>query len=309
MPRGVDVCRYPEKLKLVLLRLNLSRSRLAQLLQTDKSAVSRWIAGRALPTEDRLRALTQLVASEVPDFSRVDWDARMEQFAARLGMRDAVANGLARVASSADPGPVLHGAHFGALVVGREAALRAAAAYRGHWRMFRSAFANDGSLVTAAFEIAVRNGALAFRCADGYFRYGGEVFCLGGKLFCLGAEQDRQDELVMMILNSVNWPRAGRLDGVICGIAGDSGRTPGAMRVVLEFVRDGEADADENERLWQSLSSDARYLYDDDPVLREAGTIADKLRSRVAWPGESHGDEHLLRVPLDRSLSKGRDEP
>ena len=92
MPRGVDVCRYPEKLNLVLLRLNLSRSRLAQLLQTDKSAVSRWIAGRALPTEDRLRALTQIVASEVSDFSRVDWDARMEQFAARLGMRDAVAS-------------------------------------------------------------------------------------------------------------------------------------------------------------------------------------------------------------------------
>ena len=303
MPRGVDIDQFGEKLRLLLLRLNLSRAALAQTLAVDKSTVSRWLSGRVTPVDHQMARLTELAAAEVAEFGRVDWDRPVADYTQRLAFgRDAP---VVNRETMSDEGM----AGFRSLSLGREQALRVAGVYEGLWRMYRPTFANDGEIVVGGVEIAATGGCLAFRYTDGFFGYSGEIYLLGGQLFFFGEEPDRQDELLLMILNPVNWPRAKMLDGIMCGVAGDPGHTPGAMRVILDRIEDLAPDADARAGNWREFEAEIREIDRAGFVASNAADIAEHLRCRVIWPDRADQPDHILAVPFHRTLSKGEREP
>jgi len=75
---------FAQKLCLVLKALNLSRTRLAQTLEVNKSLVSRWAAGVQVPSEHNLSLLTEVVARHRAGLAQGDWDLDSAAFAARF---------------------------------------------------------------------------------------------------------------------------------------------------------------------------------------------------------------------------------
>ncbi|MGG5820964.1 response regulator transcription factor [Falsiroseomonas sp. HW251] len=73
------------RLRRAALRASLSRGRIAQAVQADKSAVSRWFSGAARPQETSLVALTGLIAARLPGFTLAVWDAPEAEFARAIG--------------------------------------------------------------------------------------------------------------------------------------------------------------------------------------------------------------------------------
>lgn len=308
MPRGVHIENFQAKLKLALAQMNMSRSRLAQKLAVDKSAVSRWMSGQVQPTEHHLANITKLVRGEIKGFTRAEWDRDLASFTARIGITPEQSASLGvEVAADGSPAQVIR--PWKTLEAGRRHGGRLGHVYEGHWRMFRMKFAHDGSLSVNAVEIMRRDGGLAFRYSDGHYDYAGEVFILGGQLYFLGEESERHDELFLMILNSVNWPDAGVLDGVMTGVAGDPGHTPGAMRTILEYRGERPADPAENEALWRDYREIALHDATNGEAADAERRFGEALRCRIDWRQDTGGGEHFLRVPLSRSLSKGRSEP
>lgn len=302
MPRGAGIDQFGEKLRLVLLRLNLSRAALARTMEVDKSTVSRWLSGRVTPVDHQIARLTDLVAAET-DFARVDWEADIARFTERLAF------GHTAPLVNRDSAPADGLAGFRSLTFGRAQALKSASTYQGLWRMYRPTFANDGEIVVGGVEIAPVGDRLAFRYTDGFFGYWGEVYRFGGQLFFFGEEPDRQDELLLMILNAVNWPRAKMLDGVMCGVAGDPSHTPGAMRVVLDRV--GELDPDPAARAgeWRAFEAEIREIDRAGFVAAHAEHIARHLRCSVRWDEAPEQADHILWIPVHRTLSQGEREP
>jgi transcriptional regulator with XRE-family HTH domain len=75
---------FGQKLAVVLKAINLSRSRLAQIVGVDKSVVSRWASGGQIPSDHNLSLLTEAVARHRPGFERRDWDLDAKGLAKRL---------------------------------------------------------------------------------------------------------------------------------------------------------------------------------------------------------------------------------
>jgi adenylate cyclase len=93
--RDMAIADFALKLGLVLKTFNLSRGRLAQTVEVDKSVVSRWASGVQVPSDHNLSLLTEAVARLRPGFERRDWDLDAEGFANKLDFLEAGASSLA----------------------------------------------------------------------------------------------------------------------------------------------------------------------------------------------------------------------
>lgn len=144
------------KLTLILDALAISRGRLAVHLQVDKSAVSRWCSGTHMPSDDNLGKVTRLVASYVPGFTGLDWEADIAELRARL----------TSPGTSATPG-----LYPGAKEARRETA-RIGHMFEGHWDEWRPTFTRRGQFALDIVWIRRDGDYLAFTAVNGEMRSG-----------------------------------------------------------------------------------------------------------------------------------------
>ncbi|MEM9054207.1 MAG: helix-turn-helix transcriptional regulator, partial [Pseudomonadota bacterium] len=137
--------------------LSLSRAGLAQAVGVDKSVAGRWASGRVLPSAHNLAKLSRHIAETIPDFTMLDWDRPLSEFAERLkgGSSDPAFQAMATLLPLLPTG------------LAREASYAASErtkAYEGIWRTLRPSsdlpghFLSDISLVRRDAE-----GHLRFR--------------------------------------------------------------------------------------------------------------------------------------------------
>jgi transcriptional regulator with XRE-family HTH domain len=91
---------FSVNLRLVLKMLSMSNAGLASELQIDKSAVSRWLTGAALPSAYNLSRLSGLVAARVEGFRTLDWELAPEDLTALF---EAAGSAAAAPAASSPP--------------------------------------------------------------------------------------------------------------------------------------------------------------------------------------------------------------
>ena len=65
--------------------LSISGARLASELEINKSVVSRWLRGSALPSTHNLSRLSALVATRVEGFRVLDWERDPRSLAEMFG--------------------------------------------------------------------------------------------------------------------------------------------------------------------------------------------------------------------------------
>jgi adenylate cyclase len=81
----LDHADFAPKFRRALEALNWSRTRCARELGIDKSVVSRWASGGAVPTRHNLTRFTAMVQTALPHFQPSDWRLDAAKFAAVFG--------------------------------------------------------------------------------------------------------------------------------------------------------------------------------------------------------------------------------
>lgn len=211
MPRGAGIDDFAPKLRLALLRANLSRAQLAQRVGVDKSVVARWLNGALQPSDHRLGSLTATLARDLAGFGRADWALAAADFARRIGL----------AAPEEAPGP---GVPAAAPILGRaqswaaEARERTDPMYAGLWAMVFPAPTLGGRIYCAAARISNPPGAMALQ-----FEYGngamlhnrGPAFAIEGRLWVVMETMTRRDTLASLFMQGVVDEPALILDGLL----------------------------------------------------------------------------------------------
>jgi transcriptional regulator with XRE-family HTH domain len=285
---------FSAKLTLALKALSLSRGRLASLLEVDKSAVGRWLTGAVKPSAHSLAQLTAVVAERIPGFAVVDWDRSLEALAEQLGVAPEVVPPSRAVRLAA----TLPTALIDELL--DTTALRAGT-YEGFYRSTRPFAQFPGRFIHDHVMIRREpSGVLGFTMGAGNVFVKGWVLRQQNQLFVIAAEQT-SGALGFAILNGVNTPEAGAMDGIVLNCSLDAGRTPTASAIFLERI--GELDCDpaaDNARL-ATLAALA-------PMAPEGSVPEDLARHLVRDIGPAPlaaGGDWLLSMPIARSLSRG----
>lgn len=285
---------FSKKLDLVLKVLSMSRARLAADLEVDKSIVGRWVTGAVQPSAHNLSRLTGLVAERFPGFTALDWDRSLEGLAQHLGADPAVLNGAAaHPLELALPLPLLDQALATTQFRGE--------AYEGFYRSTRPYVLAPGRFV--------HDSAMIRRDANGFMRLTmgtagtvvhGWVLPFGNQLFTVAVDVT-SGAMIFGIFNGVGAARADVVEGLCLSTALDAGRTPTAHAMVFERVGDLSGDP---------AADDARFteMTGLNPLAPE-GSIPDSLRRHLTpdfGPAQAAlGGDMLLRMPLERSLSRG----
>ena len=291
---------FGRKLGLAMKLANLGRGRLAAAVGVDKSAVSRWLNDQAMPTGPNLTAITELIRRERPEFSLLTWELAFEDFARSVGV---VSMPRPAPPEAATPPDAAAGLELGVLDVSRAAVPREGWVYPGLYLGFRKAFANTGMTVAQGLMLRVEDGRLAARCSDGLFNYRGEALVLRGQLFILLEESIRLDEVLLLVLNGVSAPMARVLDGLIAGVAGDRTCTPSVAGIAFERQADVRED-NSDEELWERCIADLSRINEERSARQlMPAAFARVVDSRVGQVGEGGELDHVLRVPLHRSLA------
>jgi transcriptional regulator with XRE-family HTH domain len=216
MPRSSEIDRFSEKLSLMRDRLSLSRVQLAQAARVDKSVASRWVSGRARPSDQSIVRLTELVRREIADFSRSDWNLTVADFAMRLGIA------LPQQPSQTDT-PWLP-------ELDENVAL-----YGGLWLLTHSSFTGMRRLFGFLLNLQAEGDKINFELGDGFgYRARGEAVIDQGKL-CLHGQavmHSHQVWPIYLVLNGVQIYRAAVVDGLLLSWCRDIARTPTALRTI-----------------------------------------------------------------------------
>ena len=275
---------FTKKLDFVLKALSLSRGRLAADLGVNKSVVSRWLSGAALPTSHNLARVTALIARAAPDFTMLDWDLPLEVLAARLAP-----------APRDDPDRPL-----AFPLIERSTAEIAASGdrYTGLWRSTRvgvmrpEMFARDHLLILRA------KGQLTIRLFSGSYDWPGWAVLVRGRINILFGE----DDLSHIMLAPPDSPIVEAMDGLMLASAADNFRSPVALPLFLERVSPpGLVDPQDPvlEDMIEAARGQAIYVpeSDIDPAL-----VA-HLRMEVGYgrPGGA-----VMRMDEKRSQGRGR---
>jgi transcriptional regulator with XRE-family HTH domain len=284
---------FSEKLNLALKALSMSRARLAAELGVDKSIVGRWARGAVRPSPENLTRLTSLIAVRIPGFTVLDWERGLAGLAEALGIDPDVAR----------PGPALGSSfHDDLLAEAVEATARLGATYEGFFRSTRPHGSVPG--VFLHDHMMVRRGAdglMRFDLRCDIVRVEGWVLPQRNQLIVIGAE-DASGSPAFGIFNGVVSQRADVIDGLLLACALDAPRTPTACAVVFERVGElsGDAAADEA-RIDELGRSDPLATATSAPAALTAHLVPDIGPAQLAL-----GGDWLLRLPLARSLARGR---
>src|SRR5271154_1652683 len=77
---------FAARLSLALNALNFSRGQLSASAGLDKSLVSRWLSGQAVPTSHNLARVSEALAQRKPGFNMTWWTAPRADFDAFFGL-------------------------------------------------------------------------------------------------------------------------------------------------------------------------------------------------------------------------------
>jgi hypothetical protein len=292
---------FGAKLELVMKLANFGRGRLAATVGVDKSVVSRWLNDQVIPSGPNLTAITDVVRRERPTFSLLTWELAFDDFARAVGAPAMVQP--TRADDSRDAIEASAGLELGVLEVARKAVPREGWVYPGLYLGFRKAFANTGMVVAHGLMLRIEGGRLVARTSDGLFNHRGEALLLRGQLFILLEESTRLDEVLLLVLNGVSAPMARVIDGLMAGVAGDRTCTPSVTAIAFERRADIQGDG-RDEELWDRLVAEITQINEERSARQvmpaEFARVVDNL---VGQPGEGGELDHVLRVPLHRSLA------
>jgi transcriptional regulator with XRE-family HTH domain len=285
---------FPAKLTLVLKALSLSRGQVASLLEVDKSAVGRWLTGAVRPSAHSLAQLSAVVAARIPGFAVVDWDRPIEALAELLG----VAPDVAAPSRAMRLAATLPKAFVNELL---DTTAMRADTYEGFYRSTRPFAQAPGQFIHDQIMIRRQEGGVL-----GFIMGAGNVFVKGwvlrqqNQLFIIAAEQT-SGALGFGILNGVNTPEAGAMDGIVLNCSLDAGRTPTASAIYVE--RTGELSDDPAAAAARIAALGALV-----PVAPEGSVPEPLARHLVRDIGPASlaaGGDWLLAMPIARSLSRG----
>ena len=300
IPRGIfrrsDLMeqQFSAKLTLVLKALSLSRGQLASLLEMDKSAVGRWLTGAVKPSAHSLAQLSAVVAARIPGFAVVDWDRSLEALAQLLGVPPELAPPSRAVRLAA----TLPASLVDELL---DTTAMRAATYEGFYRSTRPFAQFPGQFIHD--QIMIRQeptGVLGFTMGTGNVFVKGWVLRQQNQLFIIAAEQT-SGALGFGILNGVNTPQAGAMDGIVLNCSLDAGRTPTASAMFVERIGELSDDPAADDAHLAALAALP-------PMAPEGSVPADLARHLVRDIGPSSlagGGDWLLCMPIARSLSRG----
>ena len=304
------------RLNLAMKALNISRGALGSAARADKSLVSRWVRGLAIPRGPYLAVLTDIIRRQAPGFSQLSWDLPLDEFNRVLGgeadrMLPLPPQPLPPAAVTAEPpaAPPLASINMTGTEQSRpqsaEEVARHGHAYPGVYATFRLAFRNTGEIIPDLLIIWRQGNRLFFRVFDPSFSHTGEAFILRHQLFLVGEDDQRVDGLIYYILNGVSGQKAFRTDGVLMTVANDRHRTPGAVPVVVQRLLNL---ADEGEPppfdLLAAISERMKTALTEGRIDAIAGPeIVGIARPLIGAPQANGLIDHLIRRPMDRSLA------
>ena len=286
---------FAAKLDLTLKALSMSRGRLAAELRVHKSGVARWLAGQAEPAGHNLEGLTALIAARRPEFSMLDWDLDLADFAQALGAGPA-ARKARPVEGLPVPGDLLE--QF------RAAAELRAVAYEGFFKttrpvaMMPGRFQHEHGLVRRG-----DNGLLTFRMGISGTEFEGWLLPMHHQVFAI-CTQPLTGSIVFAIFNGVLQRRVDILDGITLSQAPDAGRTITAAPIILHRLGGLSGDREADDRRYQELIKT--------PPLAPEGSVPDDIRDHLLrdFGPKEHalGGELLLNLALSQSMSRGPTE-
>ena len=119
----------------------------------------------------------------------------------------------------------------------------------------------------------------------------------------IGFFQKRSAERAIAALMEMSAPMARVLDGLIAGVAGDRTCTPSVAGIAFERQADVRED-DSDEELWERCIADLSRINEERSARQlMPAAFARVVDSRVGQVGEGGELDHVLRVPLHRSLA------
>jgi transcriptional regulator with XRE-family HTH domain len=285
---------FHQKLTFVLKALSIGRGALAAGLGVDKSVVSRWARGRARPSDHNLARLSALIAGRVPGFVALDWERSLESLASLVGADPAVTRG-------AGGGAAADRMQLPLLDQSRTLTRSRGSAYEGLFRSTRPYAQMPGRFMHDMFLIRRDDeGDLRFVAMNSGVRVEGACLLLQNQLFVIGGEMT-SGAFTFAILNGVNTPQAGLLDGLMLWCMDDRERTPTAATFILERVGDLTDDAEADEARFAELCSLS-------PLAAEGSLPPEIVAHLSRETGLSQvplGGDGLLRIPPSRSVSRG----
>jgi transcriptional regulator with XRE-family HTH domain len=286
---------FAAKLELVLKSLSMSRARLAADVGVDKSVVGRWLSGAVEPSSHNLARLSELLSHRVPGFATLDWERDLAGLTARLGVN--------RPWGPSGEPDVRRGGGLPMPFMGQILAMTASRgpAYEGFFRSTRPFADRPGQYLHDHCMVRMDNtGLLRLNLATGGVFVDGWILPLQEQLFVIGT-QFATGDLVFALLNSVRAPRVDVLDGLILSPVLDSSRTPTATAVVYERTGDLTGDREADEAHFTELAAL--------PWVAPEGSVPQSMRDHlvrdIGPDALGAGGDWLLRMPLDRSLTRG----
>jgi transcriptional regulator with XRE-family HTH domain len=293
----IRLTRFPENLALVLKLMSLSSAALAARLQTDKSVVSRWLKGRALPSAHNLARLSTLVATYKAGFNTLDWDREPASLAVLLGA-DPQALGTA----DRDPADGLPAGLPLALLTQLSSASDArGAAYEGFFRSTRPHPRATGRFIHEWGMIRREGpGPLRLRMGSAETAIIGWMMPLNGLVYSVG-EDTANGAMMFGIFNGLGASRVDVFDGLTLVPAADKGRAPMATAIICERIGDLTKDSLADDRKLAELTRQ-------NPLAPEGSidpAMAAHLASDFGPACAAAGGEWLLSMSLTRSLSRG----
>ena len=174
---------FGAKLELVLKVFSLSRAHLASALAVDKSLVGRWAAGSVTPSAHNLAHLTRHIASLKPDFTMLDWDRNLDEFAALFGAKPP------QPAQTAPASQAMDGFPLAIMDQIRTATAARAKDLECFFRTTRPAEAAPGRFLHDQGIVRLHaNGLLEVRMGVRETVYRGWLFPVRGQLFCIATD-------------------------------------------------------------------------------------------------------------------------
>ena len=282
---------FSDGLELVLKALSISRGQLAADVGVDKSLISRWCSGSVTPSAHNLARLTQRIAERHPGFSLHDWDAGIDNLAAKFGVT-AASPALSGLAAWMPPAML------------RESAAQVnahGASYEGFWRTTRPSSEAPGQFIHDHFRLRCSgDGRLDLLLGVMDIRYRGWSVPLQHKLFSI-ATDITTGTFVFGIFNGVVRQRAEVVDGLIMTCMRDASGTPIASKCLVERVGDLTGDPVADDARLDELA--ATY------PLSLASAIPDHVRAHlwedVGPAALAGGGDTIMMMTLARSMSRG----
>ncbi len=290
MPRVASDSDFAARLAILLDRLNWSRAQLARKAGVDKSVAQRWAAGKVVPGEANLGALTAAIQAELPGFTRAHWRMAPHELAVQIGLTPASHPAPASPAAPLFPriGPAAP-----------ETLHHDIARYGGTWLLLHASVQSREAAAVIGYlaEIAPRDGMVwmsATGSVGGTWRAEGPVFCRHRHLYLALEDVVQGDSLAFGVLDGVTQGRAMVLDGIGTSCASSLRGPVSATRLVaLRLDRDGRAPAREDVlRRLARLNGEGL-----------AERLPEALAACFRHPETTPGRSQVLLVPAERSLA------